>query len=109
MPPFYRDLGLPAVVTVHGPVGGEEYDYYSELGRDVSLVAISDRRRALAPGLNWAGRVHNALTRRRLTPVAGQERLLFVPGPVQCRQGAASGIGGRACGRYPAGACRKMQ
>ncbi len=59
--PFYRDLGLPTVVTVHGPVGGEEYEYYSELGRDVSLVAISDRQRALAPDLNWAGRVHNAL------------------------------------------------
>jgi|GEM_PF-1348952 len=59
--PFYRDLGLPTVVTVHGPVGGEEYMYYSELGRDVSLVAISDRQRELAPGLNWAGRVHNAL------------------------------------------------
>ena len=59
--PFYRELGLPTVVTVHGPVGGEEYMYYSELGREVSLVAISDRQRALAPGLNWAGRVHNAL------------------------------------------------
>ena len=59
--PFYRELGLPTVVTVHGPVGGEEHMYYSELGRDVSLVAISDRQRALAPGLNWVGRVHNAL------------------------------------------------
>ncbi|WP_051161021.1 glycosyltransferase family 4 protein [Nocardia transvalensis] len=59
--PFYRDLGLPTVVTVHGPVDGEPYTYYRELGPDVSLVAISDRQRELAPDLNWAGRVHNAV------------------------------------------------
>ncbi|WP_024800430.1 glycosyltransferase family 4 protein [Nocardia sp. BMG51109] len=59
--PFYRGLGLPTVVTVHGPVDGDPYVYYRALGSDVSLVAISDRQRALAPDLNWAGRVHNAL------------------------------------------------
>ncbi|MBF6327576.1 glycosyltransferase family 4 protein [Nocardia transvalensis] len=59
--PFYRDLGLPTVVTVHGPVDGDPYMYYSELGEDVALVAISDRQRELAPDLNWAGRVHNCL------------------------------------------------
>ena len=30
-------------------------------GSDVNLVAISDRQRALAPDLNWVGRVHNAV------------------------------------------------
>ncbi len=59
--PVYRDLGLPTVVTVHGPVDGDPYVYYRELGQDAHLVAISDRQRALAPDLNWAGRVHNAL------------------------------------------------
>ncbi|BCK53097.1 glycosyl transferase [Nocardia wallacei] len=59
--PFYAGLGLPTVVTVHGPVDGDPYTYYRELGEDVSLVAISDRQRELAPDLNWAGRVHNAL------------------------------------------------
>lgn len=59
--PAYRELGLPMVVTVHGPVDGEPYMYYSELGEDADLVAISDRQRELAPDLNWAGRVHNAL------------------------------------------------
>ncbi len=59
--PSYRGLGLPTVVTVHGPVDGDPHHYYSALGRDVSLVAISDRQRELAPDLNWAGRVHNAL------------------------------------------------
>ncbi len=59
--PVYRALGLPMVVTVHGPVDGDPHMYYSELGEDAALVAISDRQRALAPGLNWVGRVHNAL------------------------------------------------
>ncbi|MFX0576832.1 glycosyltransferase family 4 protein [Nocardia nepalensis] len=60
--PAYMDLGLPTVVTVHGPVCEEDsYRYYRELGREVSLVAISDRQRELAPDLNWVGRVHNAL------------------------------------------------
>ncbi|MCX4093126.1 glycosyltransferase family 4 protein [Nocardia sp. alder85J] len=58
---FYRDLGLPTVVTVHGPVDGDCYTYYSELRDDVAMVAISDRQQAIAPDLNWVGRVHNAL------------------------------------------------
>lgn len=59
--PAYQKLGLPTVVTVHGPVEDDSYRYYRELGNEVALVAISDRQRALAPDLNWVGRVHNAL------------------------------------------------
>jgi glycosyltransferase involved in cell wall biosynthesis len=59
--PVYTSLGLPTVVTVHGPVDGELGRFYRELRQDVSLVAISDRQRELAPDLNWAGTVHNAL------------------------------------------------
>ncbi|MEV0293001.1 glycosyltransferase family 4 protein [Nocardia sp. NPDC050710] len=59
--PAYRGLGLPTVVTVHGPVEDDCYHYYRELSSDVALVAISDRQRQLAPDLQWAGRVHNAL------------------------------------------------
>ncbi len=59
--PAYGDLGLPTVVTVHGPVDGEMFRYYRELGDDVSLVAISHRQRVLAAELNWVGTVHNAL------------------------------------------------
>ncbi|MCP2300111.1 Glycosyltransferase involved in cell wall bisynthesis [Nocardia amikacinitolerans] len=59
--PAYYGLGLPTVVTVHGPVQDDCYRYYQALGDEVSLVAISDRQRALAPDLHWAGRVHNAL------------------------------------------------
>ncbi|MFD0364540.1 glycosyltransferase family 4 protein [Nocardia sp. GCM10030253] len=60
--PAYQGLGLPTVVTVHGPVDeGDCYQYYRELSDEVALVAISDRQRELAPDLNWFGRVHNAL------------------------------------------------
>lgn len=57
----YRMLGIPTVVTVHGPVDAEMYEYYRAFDRSVRLVAISDRQRELAPDLNWIGRVHNAI------------------------------------------------
>ncbi|MDN4517218.1 MULTISPECIES: glycosyltransferase family 4 protein [Mycobacteriaceae] len=59
--PIYRQLGLPTVVTVHGLVDQDVHDYYRDLGDDIDLVAISERQRDLAPGLNWVGRVHNAI------------------------------------------------
>lgn len=59
--PAYHSLGLPTVVTVHGPIDDDLYPYYRELSDDVGLVAISDRQQELAPDLNWIGRVHNAL------------------------------------------------
>jgi glycosyltransferase involved in cell wall biosynthesis len=46
---IYRALGLPTVVTVHGPIDNDLYPYYRELGGDIGLVAISDRQRELAP------------------------------------------------------------
>ncbi|MTE16871.1 glycosyltransferase family 4 protein [Nocardia aurantiaca] len=57
----YRMLGIPTVVTVHGPVDPDMRDYYQSFDHSVRLVAISDRQRALAPDLNWIGRVHNAI------------------------------------------------
>jgi len=59
--PAYAQLNLPTVVTMHGPVDDDLYRLYRELGDDIHLVAISDRQRQLAPDLNWAGRVHNAV------------------------------------------------
>jgi glycosyltransferase involved in cell wall biosynthesis len=52
---------VPTIVTVHGPVAGELGEYYRQLGTTVSLVAISDRQRRIAPDLNWLATVHNAL------------------------------------------------
>lgn len=52
---------IPTLVTAHGPVRGEMGDYYRMLSRTVHLAAISETQRALAPGLNWAAVVHNAV------------------------------------------------
>lgn len=54
-------LGVPVVVTVHGPLDADLHPYYREFGDEIALVAISDRQRRLAPDLNWVGQVHNAL------------------------------------------------
>jgi len=51
----------PTVVTMHGPVGGENGEYFARLGRTVDIVAISHAQRRQAPGLNWVGTVHNAI------------------------------------------------
>jgi glycosyltransferase involved in cell wall biosynthesis len=59
--PVYKALGLPTVVTEHGPIDDDLHQYYRELGDEVGLIAISDRQRELASELNWVGRVHNAL------------------------------------------------
>lgn len=59
--PVYAGLGLPTVVTVHGPIDGDMLRFYSTLGTDVYLVAISHRQRNLATELNWVATVHNAL------------------------------------------------
>jgi glycosyltransferase involved in cell wall biosynthesis len=59
--PAYGALGLPTVVTMHGPVDDDLHRYYRALGDGVHMVAISDRQRQLAPELNWVGTVHNAL------------------------------------------------
>jgi glycosyltransferase involved in cell wall biosynthesis len=60
--PAYRTLGLPTVVTSHGPVDAYLRTIYGALGADIALVAISERQRSLAPELNWVGTVHNALS-----------------------------------------------
>jgi glycosyltransferase involved in cell wall biosynthesis len=59
--PGYAALGLPTVVTAHGPVNGDLRQLYRALGDNVHLVAISERQRELAGELNWVGMVHNAV------------------------------------------------
>jgi glycosyltransferase involved in cell wall biosynthesis len=56
-----RGRQIPTVITVHGPVNGEEGEYYRALGETVRMVAISEAQRAHAPGLPWAATVHNAI------------------------------------------------
>ncbi|WP_024802228.1 glycosyltransferase family 4 protein [Nocardia sp. BMG51109] len=59
--PMYKVLGIPTVVTVHGPVDGDPQEYYRALDDTSHLVAISDRQRSLATELNWLGRVYNTI------------------------------------------------
>ncbi|WP_433244323.1 glycosyltransferase family 4 protein [Streptosporangium sp. CA-135522] len=51
----------PTLVTCHGEVDGELGDYYRALSGEVSMVGISEAQRRIAPDLNWAGVVHNAV------------------------------------------------
>jgi len=60
-PLLARGRTTPTVTTMHGPVTGENGDYYARLGRSVDIVAISDAQRRLNPDLNWVGTVHNAI------------------------------------------------
>ncbi|MEU8900271.1 glycosyltransferase family 4 protein [Nocardia sp. NPDC048505] len=59
--PGYHNLGIPTVVTVHGPVDPDMHRYYRAFDPSVRLIAISDRQRELAPDLHWIARVHNAI------------------------------------------------
>ncbi|NHC47190.1 glycosyltransferase family 4 protein [Motilibacter aurantiacus] len=60
-PLLARGRDVPTVVTMHGPVDGEQGDYFRRLGASVDVVAISDAQRRLNPDVNWVGRVHNAI------------------------------------------------
>ena len=60
-PLLARGRSVPTVVTMHGPVDGENGDYYGRLGSSVGVVAISDAQRRANPHLNWVGTVHNAV------------------------------------------------
>jgi glycosyltransferase involved in cell wall biosynthesis len=56
-----RGTRVPTIITVHGPVVGQEGEYYRALGRSVRMVAISEAQRAKAPELPWAATVHNSI------------------------------------------------
>ncbi|MEU8202761.1 glycosyltransferase family 4 protein [Streptosporangium sp. NPDC049046] len=53
--------GVPTLITCHGEMEGEFGEYYRALGTTVSMVAVSEAQRRIAPDLNWAGVVHNAV------------------------------------------------
>jgi glycosyltransferase involved in cell wall biosynthesis len=60
-PLLARSRPVPTVVTMHGPVDGEQGEYFRWLGDSVEVVAISDAQRRLNPLINWYARVHNAI------------------------------------------------
>jgi glycosyltransferase involved in cell wall biosynthesis len=52
---------VPTIVTAHGPTDGEFGVYYALFSSAVSLVAISESQRRMAPDLSWVATVHNAI------------------------------------------------
>jgi glycosyltransferase involved in cell wall biosynthesis len=56
-----RSRPAPTVATMHAPLEGEMAELVSAVAPPVILVAISDNQRRAAPGLPWAGTVHNAI------------------------------------------------
>lgn len=55
------DLGVPHILTTHGPTDGFTGEYYTRISRRTPLVAISDAQRRALPDANWLGTVHNAI------------------------------------------------
>src|SRR6266851_3436702 len=73
-----RGRRVPTIITVHGPVNGEEGEYYRALGDSVRMVAISEAQRAHAPGLSWAATVHNAIRPSTFPFRADKEEFVLV-------------------------------
>ena len=54
--------GAPVVHTVHGVIREPDASFYSALGDEVRLVALSQSQRRVAPELPWIGTVANAVS-----------------------------------------------
>lgn len=60
-PLLARGRPCPTIVTMHNSATGDNGEYFAELGDSVDLVAISNAQRRQNSGLNWVGRVYNAI------------------------------------------------
>lgn len=100
----------PTVVTAHGPVTGENGQYYRAIGGTVHLVAISAAQRAQAPDLNWSGLVHNAVRTDDYPDARRKQDYVLYLGRLSQEKGAHLAIdAARAAGRplVLAGPCNK--
>lgn len=82
-----RGTRVPTIITVHGPVVGDEGEYYRALGRSVRMVAISEAQRAKAPELPWAATVHNAIRASTFPFVAKKEPFALFLGRMNATKG----------------------
>jgi glycosyltransferase involved in cell wall biosynthesis len=72
-------LGVaPVVHTVHGGVREPDVSFYSALGDELSLVAISASQRRSAPGLPWMSTVPNAISLAHLIVGSREEKEPFL-------------------------------
>jgi glycosyltransferase involved in cell wall biosynthesis len=99
---------VPTVVTAHGPVSGEFGQYYAAIDDTVHLVAISAAQRAQAPGLDWAGLVHNAVRTDDYRFAARKQDYVVYLGRLSEEKGAHLAIEAARSAGYPivlAGPC----
>jgi glycosyltransferase involved in cell wall biosynthesis len=82
-----RGTQVPTIITVHGPVVGDEGDYYRALGRSVRMVAISEAQRSKAPDLPWAATVHNAIRSTTFPFLAEKEPFALFLGRMNATKG----------------------
>jgi glycosyltransferase involved in cell wall biosynthesis len=82
-----RGTRVPTIITVHGPVVGDEGDYYRALGRSVRMVAISEAQRAKAAELPWAATIHNAIRASTFPFQAEKEPFLLFLGRMNATKG----------------------
>ncbi len=82
-----RGTQVPTIITVHGPVVGDEGDYYRALGRSVRMVAISEAQRSNAPDLPWAATVHNAIRATTFPFLAEKEPFALFLGRMNATKG----------------------
>jgi glycosyltransferase involved in cell wall biosynthesis len=106
-----RGRQVPTIITVHGPVNGEEGEYYRALGDSVRLVAISEAQRAHAPGLSWAATVHNAIRPSTFPFRADKEEFVLFLGRMHPNKGAHLAIDAARAAGLPivlAGKCSEQ-
>lgn len=69
------ELGnVPVVHTVHGVIREPDASFYSALGDELGLVALSQNQRRAAPQLHWIGTVANAVSLRDLIVADRREK-----------------------------------
>ncbi|MBY4895714.1 glycosyltransferase family 4 protein [Cupriavidus sp. AU9028] len=71
--PLVRQLGTPAVTTLHGRLDLPDLQPFYRTFPEIPLVSISDDQRRPMPPVNWAGTVHHGLP-RDLLPFSAQAR-----------------------------------
>ena len=72
--PVYADrfLGLPVVVTNHGPFEGDLHDYYKAIADRVPIIAISKHQASTARDIPLAGVIHHGIDMNEFTLGAGR-------------------------------------
>ena len=74
----HRPVGVPVVVTCHGPFGAAELDLFRVIQRDASIVAISHDQAGTASGVAVAKVIHHGIDVDDIPVGAGGDYACFV-------------------------------